>query len=77
MGRVTDGTLLLRWDKREDDFKVWYPRKPDGHLLFNRLCCELFCPKCHCASDYSLINELEKRGYDTKTLRFSVSSQPR
>ena len=72
MGRVTDGTLLLRWDKREYDFKVWYPCKPDGHLLFNRMCNRLFCPKCQCGSDISLVDELERRGYDTKTLRFTV-----
>ncbi len=40
--------------------------KPDGHLLYNLLCYRSL------DRDVSFVEELERRGYDTTTLRFSV-----
>ena len=54
--------LHAHWSKKEDDLNIHWPAgshiKPDGHLL-----CSVIEP---------LMKELEKRGYDKKTLKFSI-----
>jgi hypothetical protein len=72
---MTRNKLVVFWSKREDDFLIRYPRSPDGHLAYGHFCAErqrydyttrgpVFDP--------SFVQELEHRGYDVKTLRFSV-----
>lgn len=69
------GRLSVFWSKREQDFLMRFPSKPDGHLLWWWFGCEHHRYD-HDAKgvvfDQSFIAELEARGYDTKTLRFSV-----
>lgn len=72
--------LRVRWSKREQDFLVSYPRKCDGGLAIG-----LFCNKQQrfdyatrqVVFDPSFVDELEARGYDTKTLQFSVKLRAR
>lgn len=68
MGKVKQGRLLLRWSETEDDWLVSFPNKPDGALALNQFC----YPPLPGADKNSFIEELKRRGYDTKTLRFSV-----
>lgn len=56
--------LVYRWNKKENDFVIHYPSKPDGHLLHG-----FFAGHCD-AKEF--IRELEARGYDLTTLVFSV-----
>jgi hypothetical protein len=60
------GRLLGRWSKRENDFLFSYPSKPDGHYLYGVFS---FIKD---ANGRTLVEELERRGYDVKTLRFQV-----
>ena len=58
---------IVRWDKREKALVFGGPRKEDGmllHVAFNHT------PIA--ADEPSLLSELEKRGYDLSTLKFSV-----
>lgn len=70
-------TLAAKWSKREKDVMFYYPgSKSDGHLL-------------HCFFSYartsftemqdpkskSLLDELEARGYDITTLKFSIKKK--
>lgn len=56
-------TLGTCWSKSENSWKIYYPSKPDGWLMYEHLSSEPF---------KELLQELERRGYDTKTLRISV-----
>ncbi|HZG67765.1 MAG TPA: hypothetical protein VEZ12_13540 [Herpetosiphonaceae bacterium] len=51
--------LTVRWSKRERDLMIDYPAKCDGALMASAL--------------DELRPELEARGYDITTLRFSVA----
>jgi hypothetical protein len=83
--RVSYDTLLVRWDEKEQDFKVWYPNKCDGgftigHFCNNPLVGESYCPHCfkptsHEGFEKTFIDELKKRGYDLTTLRFSIKKK--
>lgn len=59
--------LTARWSKRERDVLYHYPRSCDGHLLHGA-----FGRPMADGDGMSLIEELEKRGYDLTTLRFSI-----
>jgi hypothetical protein len=76
--------LTLIYDKRQKDFVVKYPNKPDGNLVLHHLLGDnlhyIFPmegrPKA--PFNYETINfikELEKRGYDPKTINFSISKK--
>jgi hypothetical protein len=54
--------LKANWSKRERDVMIHYPRSPDGHWLAG-------------VFDKSFVDELDRRGYDVTTLRFSVKSK--
>ena len=56
-------TLGACWSKTENDWKIYYPRKSDGWEMHDLLASSTF---------KNFVYELEKRGYDTKTLRISV-----
>lgn len=64
---VRDGRLLVRWSKRENDFLISYPSKPDGHLLYG-----IVSEHEKLSNGRTLLEELELRGYDIKTLRIQV-----
>lgn len=73
-------TLKVVWSKRERDLLISYPSKPDGHLVHN----VLNCKRCHpdmkglfgVTWEPSFIDELEARGYDLTTLKFSIKRKP-
>lgn len=67
--------LQARWSKREGDILYSYPRKVDGAYLHYVLGCKRqrydYTTK-RIEYDPSALEELEARGYDIKTLRFSI-----
>lgn len=75
-----ENTLKIKYSKKEKDFMIYYPRKCDGsliqwHLLGNRLIWGGIDGKDKGWANYeefNLVNELEKRGYDVKTLKFEI-----
>jgi hypothetical protein len=85
--RAKPGELKAYWGKltRWDDPDFIFDRgegvgKPDGHLLYGFLCCERLYKRWDDSSDApkrTFIEELEARGYDMTTLRFSVMKKPK
>lgn len=59
-------TLGVNWSKGENDWMITYPRRADLFLLHDILGSDKF---------KEFVKELDKRGYDTKTLRFSVKNK--
>jgi hypothetical protein len=64
--------LFCRWSKKENDLLFSYPRRCDGHLLYGALSCKRHNSITN-EWDNSIIEELEARGYDIKTLKFSIA----
>jgi len=68
--------LVVFWSQREKDFLIRFPRSQDGSLAYYVFCCESpvrrFGETPDWGWDPSFVKELESRGYDTTTLRFSV-----
>jgi len=69
--------LSLIYDKRQKDFVVKYPLRCDGALIMNHICDDIL--KYNINKDYpynfdvtNLKKELENRGYDLTTLKFSI-----
>lgn len=60
--------LRVRWSKRENDWMIYQPNGPDGHLMGDFL-------GGHLSFD-EFVKELDGRGYDTTTLRFTVKRRP-
>lgn len=63
--------LTLKWSKKEKDLICHYPNSQDGGLIFDAFTGE----KYHRLSDEwskSFVKELEERGYDITTLKFSI-----
>lgn len=56
--------LTYKWSKRENDYLINYPRKCDGHLVHGFF--------AGYTNGKEFMEELEKRGYDLKTLKFEV-----
>ena len=79
--RPKENKLVLRWDEKQKDFLVWYPRKCDGALVMRQLISDILewrlpINEIKSPSNYEVTNfkdELERRGYDLKTLRFEIS----
>ena len=74
---MNDKKLSLIYDKRQKDFVVKYPLRCDGALILNHICGDVL--KYNISKDYpynfdkfNLKEELEKRGYDLSTLKFSI-----
>lgn len=79
--RISEDTLLVRWDKKEKDFKVWYPggHRGTGGYVLGELCWDnnRVCKKCFSiverpGYESSFIKEMEKRGFDPTTLRLTI-----
>lgn len=83
MAKHNENKLSIIWDKRQKDFVVKYPRRCDGNLALNTLISERLiwdidkwmnrnkvdAPQF---KSESFKDELESRGYDLSTLRFSI-----
>ena len=67
MSIVRKDRLLARWSRKEKDFKIAFPNKPDGHFLYG-----LLSTHERLSSGRTLLEELELRGYDITTLRIQV-----
>lgn len=61
------GRLLARWSRKDNDFLITFPSGPDGHFLYG-----LVSHHEKLSSGRTLLEELEARGYDIKTLRIQV-----
>ena len=67
----TETTLYVCWSKKEDALLYYSPRKSDGGVLaqfFEQVEISATCD----GVSRTLAKELEARGYDLKTLKFSV-----
>ncbi len=79
------GKLTLIYDKRQKDFVVKYPLRCDGALIMNTIVGDTLkyeipgLDKKHYYpynfSTFNLIKELEERGYDITTLKFSIEKK--
>jgi hypothetical protein len=67
MSRRKPGRLLATWSKRERDMLYDYSRKADGGLLHYALSQPV--PGCE---GRTLLQELERRGYDVTTFRLVI-----
>lgn len=68
MSRLKAGRLLGRWSKRERDYLFSYPTsKSDGGWLYY-----VMCVRKDDDGKRTLIEELDARGFDPKTLRIQV-----
>ena len=76
-----ENVLSVKWSKRLNDFIIHYPRRCDGALITSALLTDrlLYCIPSMSDKPYpynwnkeNLKEELERRGYDLTTLRFSV-----
>lgn len=80
MPKYNKNKLSLIWDKRQTDFIVKYPNNCDGSLIIHhflndtlewRLKSDIY-PEPFNFEITNFIKELEERGYDPKTLKFSI-----
>lgn len=71
MSIVRKDRLLVRWSRKENDFLINYPDKPDGHFIYG-LIAQGSVRYEVLSSGKTLMEELEERGYDIKTLRIQV-----
>lgn len=80
MAKINENKLSVIYDKRERDFVVKYPRKCDGALAISHLVGDVLrykFPDEETKYPYNFIKEnfikeLENRGYDITTLKFSI-----
>lgn len=82
MSKYNENKLSVIYDKREQDFVVKYPRRCDGALTIDWLCGNILKWKLPTKDsglrypynweEMNFVKELEKRGYDPKTIRFSI-----
>lgn len=61
--------LTAKWSKKDNDIVFDYASKIDGRLLYHAFCIVKI------TDDKNLTDELESRGYDITTLRFSISKK--
>ncbi|MFE3849497.1 hypothetical protein ACFX5D_16190 [Flavobacterium sp. LB3P45] len=77
MGKRNLEKLSLIYDKRQKDFVVKYPLRCDGALILNHLVSDVLKHKVikeypNQFDVFNLKDELELRGYDLSTLKFSI-----
>lgn len=79
MPRIKPNKIYLHYNKRQKDFIVYYPRKCDGNLILNHILGDILRfdlikwskGKIPYTSE-NFKEELERRGYDLTTLKFSI-----
>ena len=72
--------LKIVWSKKDGDHVIHYPRRCDGSLIQSHICGNNYMWDGIDGKDkgwlnyrtFNLMEELEKRGYDLKTLKFSI-----
>jgi hypothetical protein len=74
---MNDKKLSLIYDKKQKDFVVKYPRSCDGALVMNHICDDILKYTINKKYPYNFDvtnfkKELENRGYDLTTLKFSI-----
>ena len=77
---IQENILSVKWSKRHNDFMINYPRSSDGRLIADALLSDQlrYCisdkdrPYPHNYTVENLKKELEERGYDLTTLKFSI-----
>lgn len=62
--------LKVNWSKKENDFMIHYPRSCDGNLIQDFLFGKRYA--FNGIKEKDIREELEKRGYDLTTLKFSI-----
>lgn len=74
-----DITLKLKWSKRDNDFKVYFPKSCDGSFLYSAFSDRLlYSHEKALKGDRfpfeteNLIKQLEERGYDKTTLKVEI-----
>lgn len=73
-GRRKEDTLYAYWSKRENDVMLCYPdHKWNGHYLSTVLTGPRY--GYDGKQEPSFIDELDKRGFDVTTLRFSIKKK--
>ncbi len=66
--------LTLKWSKREKDLICHYPNPTDGAACFDAFTSDRYRPLSKTWSN-SFKKELEERGYDITTLKFSIKKK--
>jgi hypothetical protein len=75
MGHWDENKLSVIYDKRQKDFVVKYPRRCDGALAIHHIVGDTLVYRHFNEPPYEISNfikELEERGYDVTTLKFSI-----
>jgi hypothetical protein len=80
MSSINKNKLSVIYDNKQKDFVVKYPRRCDGALAINHLVGDILkykIPDDETRYPYNwvslnFIKELENRGYDVTTLKFSI-----
>lgn len=77
MPKRNPNKLSLSWDKREEDFVTKFPKKEHGmlvndHLVGRVLFFDLHGERPFNFREFNFIKALENRGYDPKTIKFSI-----
>ena len=80
MAKRNENKLSLIYDKRQKDFVAKYPEKCDGMFVASHILNDLLMWDMDKASDKEFFcfrsenfkEELERRGYDLTTLKFSI-----
>lgn len=80
MAKRNENKLSVIYDKKQKDFVVKYPKKCDGALALDHLVGDILKfripdnehPRPFNFASENFIKELEKRGYDPSTLKFSI-----
>lgn len=74
-----DITLKVKWSKRENDLKIYFPKSCDGSFIYSAFSDRLmYSHKKALKGDRfpfeteNLLKQLEERGYDKTTLKFEI-----
>lgn len=80
MGNYRKDKITLSYNKAQKDFVVAYPRKADGNLVMSHIINNILAfslekqskHEFYAFNTFNLKEELENRGYDITTLKFSI-----
>jgi hypothetical protein len=81
---MDENILKIRYSKKEKDFLIYYPNRPDGALIQNHILGDILMwgginnidKERYNYESFNLKEELERRGYDLKTLKFEIKKLP-